>query len=66
MKSRLINFEEYNITILEILNDYEVYEYYITHIKTHDFKYAFGVEVRFSKKELRKWLLDHVNWSLML
>lgn len=56
MRTKIISFEEYGVTVLEVLED-ETYNYYFRYPNSNDFVFEFGVDVPFRKKELRSWLL---------
>ena len=61
MKTRIVEFGEYNINILEVIKESPYgteYEYYIKDSAYSDFRFVFGVQRRFYKKDLRNLILN--------
>ena len=61
MKTKIIEFAEYNINILEVIKEgpYGIeYEYYMQDEGHCDFRFVFGTLERFYKKDIHKLLLN--------
>lgn len=60
IKIRLIQFPEYEVEFIERYNpSIDVYDYYFKTSMSNSYEYAFGVERRFTKQELRNVYLAY-------